>query len=358
MDNPFKFGSIVEGPYFTDRSRERAFLRQVLDSPNHAVLISPRRYGKSSLVVETLRDVKRDVIAVNMQAVTSSTKLAEALYRKFFTLHPLEKARHFLSELRIVPTVSFNPVSGAPEVSFVPDSDRQVILEDAFNVLENSGGKKRLIVVFDEFPEILQLEKGLDKILRSIMQEHKNINYILMGSQEEMMKKIFLRKKSPFYHFGVPIHLDKIPAPDFRDYIVQRLPSTLQEESRCHIADDILAFTDCHPYYTQQLAFQVWFELQQAGNVSGIVETAISHIVQSHDFDYSRLWESMNKTNRMVLMKLIDEDTPPMENSEIPASTIFSALKRLVSSGILIKNGKYRYDDPFFKKWVLQLRNI
>ena len=359
MENPFKFGSIVEGPYFTDRSEERAYLRQVLDSPNHAILISPRRYGKSSLVAETLREVKRDVISVNLQAITSSTKLAEVLYRRFFSLHPFEKARSYLTGIRIVPSVSFNPVSGVPEVSFIPNSDRQVLLEDAFSVLEKSGGKKRLIVVFDEFPEILQLEKGLDKILRSIMQEHKNINYVLMGSQEEMMKKIFLRKSSPFYHFGVPIHLDRIPAPDFKDYIEQRLPSAVPEKARLRIADEILSFTDCHPYYTQQLAFQVWFELLQTGpHTDNVVETAVNHIVQSHDFDYSRLWESMNKTNRMVLLKLADGDTQPMENPEIPASTIFSALKRLVSSGILIKNGKYLYDDPFFKKWVLQLRAL
>ena len=44
--------------------------------------------------------------------------------------------------------------------------------------------------------------------------------------------------------------------------------------------------------------------------------------------------------------------TPPMENPELPSSTIYSALKRLVSAGILIKNGKYVYDDPFFKLWV------
>ena len=52
MENPFKFGTVVEGKYFTDRVDERAFLEQILDSPNHAVLISPRRFGKSSLVKE------------------------------------------------------------------------------------------------------------------------------------------------------------------------------------------------------------------------------------------------------------------------------------------------------------------
>ena len=48
--NPFKFWTIVEGDFFTDRVEETAVLLQKLDSENHIVLISPHRLGKSSLV--------------------------------------------------------------------------------------------------------------------------------------------------------------------------------------------------------------------------------------------------------------------------------------------------------------------
>lgn len=349
MENPFKFGTVVDGKYFTDRAEERVFLSQILDSPNHAVLISPRRFGKSSLVKEVLNSQQREVISVNLQAVTSVHKLAEALYRQLFSRRPIEKAKHYLSRLRIAPTLSYNPVTDSPEFSLLPSADKKVVLEDAFSVLEKAGEKKRLIVVLDEFPEILEIDKGLDKMLRAIMQEQKNINYILMGSQEDMMKRIFLRKKSPFYHFGSIIHLDRIPVVDFKAYIENRLPEEGQNKG---LSDEILSFTSCHPYYTQQLAFQVWFELRQGVETPSAVSTAVEHIVRAHDFDYSRLWESMNRTNRLVLLKLATSTTLPMENPEIPASTIYSALKRLVSAGILIKNGKYVYDDPFFKLWV------
>ena len=33
--NPFKFGTIVDGDYFTDRVEETALLKQKLDSENH-----------------------------------------------------------------------------------------------------------------------------------------------------------------------------------------------------------------------------------------------------------------------------------------------------------------------------------
>ena len=352
MENPFKFGSIVDGKYFTDRKQEQAFLTQILQSPNHAVLISPRRFGKSSLVSETLKNEKREIIFLNMQAITSPLKMAEDIYRRFFAKHPISKAKYFLSHARIVPTLSINPITGTPEVSLQPNVNSQVVLEDAFTLLEKAGAKKRLIVVLDEFQDILLIEKGMDKILRSIMQEHRNINYILMGSQEDMMKKIFLRKKSPFYHFGTIIHLDRIPADDFERYIEERLPSALRGEG---ISSQILSFTACHPYYTQQLAFQVWFEFHQGAAKEAVVSTAVEHVVQAHDFDFSRLWESMNKTNRAVLLKLAAGKSSPFENLVLPQSTVFSALKRMVAAGILIKNGKYVYDDPFFKLWVSKL---
>jgi len=352
MQNPFKFGSLVDGEYFTDRKKERAFLKQIIDSPNHAVIISPRRFGKSSLVAETLKNEEREIISLNIQSVTSSIKLAEALYRKYFINHPVAKARHYMSHLRIIPTITINPLTNYPEVAFMPSVNPQVVLEDVFALLEKAGEKKRLIVILDEFQDILMLDKDLDKILRSIMQAQKNINFILMGSQEDMMKKIFLRKKSPFYHFGSTIYLNTIPESDFSDFIEKRLPVGYLGKG---IPKRILDFTRCHPYYTQQLAFQVWFECQQGISDKDVVIVSIDDIVNAHDFDYSRLWESMNNTNRQVLLKLAMRDESPLENRELPSSTIFSALKRMVSSGILIKNGKYVFDDPFFKLWVQRL---
>ena len=355
MENPFKFGTVVDGKYFTDRKKEQSFLRQIINSPNHAVLISPRRFGKSSLVAQVLNECKRECIHINMQAVTSIGSLAEMILRKASAGHPLQKAAHFLTKFRVAPTISVNPLSGLPEFSFQPGTDRQTMLEDAFSVLEDMGKKERLIVVFDEFQEILKIDKSLDRILRSIMQEQKNINYILMGSQEDMMKNIFLRKKSPFYHFGTPIHLGRIPYADFKNYLKERLALMTSASEADFLSEEILRCTDCHPYYTQQLAFQVWYQMDAAGPLEDVVRDAVNQIVMMHDFDYSRLWDSMNLTNKAVLIKLADAaDQFEMASLNMPTSTVFSTLKRLVKSGIVLKDNYYELDDPFFRIWIQQ----
>ena len=134
--NPFKFGTIVDGDYFTDRVEETALLKQKLDSENHIVLISPRRYGKSSLVQRVLADSDRPQIRLDMQYVVSVSDFASQLLKALFRIYPMERIRHSMTHFRIAPTVSVNAVTGALEVNFQPAANNVVLLEDAMALLE------------------------------------------------------------------------------------------------------------------------------------------------------------------------------------------------------------------------------
>ena len=174
MENPFKFGTIVEDNYFTDRVDEVAFIRQFVNSPNHLVLISPRRFGKSSVVEKALKLSGRKHITVNLQQVTSVNDLSAKLLRAFFKIYPLERVRHLITHFRIIPTLSLNPVTGLMDVGFQPSADGTVLLEDVMNLIEEAHSENnRMIVVLDEFQEILDIAPQLDKKLRSIMQVQK-----------------------------------------------------------------------------------------------------------------------------------------------------------------------------------------
>ena len=130
MGNPFKFGTIVDGQYFTDRTKELQYVEQILQSENHLVLISPRRFGKSSLVNKALEQTTRKHIVINMQSVTSVQNFASRLMSALFRLNPGEKMKHLMTHFRVVPTVSTNPMTGSVDVSFNPSMNSDVILED------------------------------------------------------------------------------------------------------------------------------------------------------------------------------------------------------------------------------------
>ena len=351
MENPFKFGTIVEAEYFTDRIKEVAYIKQSLQSANHLVLISPRRFGKSSVVAKAVKESGRKCITLNLQSVTSVQDLSAKLLREFFKIHPLQRVRHLIAHFRIIPTISTNPVSGAMDVSFQPGVDGIILLEDVLNLLESSHSEtNRLIVVLDEFQEIKDIAANLDRQMRSIMQTQKHINYILLGSQESMMTDIFENKKSPFYHFGELMRLGKLPRLDFHQYLSDRLSPIFPKDSSA-LSDRILDFTNCHPYYSQQLAANIWQVGVLQPNIEDPFLAAINHIVITHALDYERLWMSLNRTNRWILQRLASRK--PLQSGEYKTSTIYSALNRLQKNGFAIYSDRYELEDPFFREWIL-----
>ncbi len=353
MENPFKFGTIVSDSHFTDRIEEKKYVTEILESVNHLILISPRRYGKSSLVHEVLKTIGRPSIFINLQSVTSIQQMAGMIIKATLSKFPMERIKYYLTHFRFVPTISVNPLTDGIDLSFQPGIDAQILLEDAFELIEKVGEKKRMIVVFDEFQEILKIDKHLDKQLRAIMQEQQHVNYVMLGSQESMMVGIFEKKKSPFYHFGILMTLKKIPYEDFFAYISSRLQQTCPEEWADELAKEILKFTQCHSYYAQQLAFQVWSVLQKQHDLDAIIKTAVDEIVSQHDYDYERLWQSLGKTDKRTMQLLCESDYQTSKKQyELPSSTLQSALKRLTEQGFLIKDYTYQIDDPFFKRWI------
>lgn len=352
MENPFQYGVLVDNEYFTDRVDELKEVQLSLNSANHLILISPRRFGKSSLVAKVVKASGRPCVSLNMQNVLSVEDFSSKILREIFRLYPMERIRHLMSHFRIIPTISTNPVTNVIDVSFQPVVNNLVLLEDAMALLEKvSIEGKKLIVVFDEFQEILNIRKGLDKQLRSIMQEQHNLNYILLGSQESMMTEIFERKKSPFYHFGKLMRLDKIPYDDFRNYISSRLP--LEDKANLNaIVEEILSFTNLHPYYTQQLSAEVWDMLTHDNPTDGVVTASIRKILRTHDLDYERLWLNFNRTDRSIMLNL-SKRVNPMQNRQMATSTSYSAIKRLMKSGYIIRVNDYEIEDPFFKEWII-----
>ena len=352
MENPFKFGTVVEAEYFTDRVKEVNYINQFIQSPIHLILISPRRFGKSSVVAKAITQSGRKSITVNIQQVVSVADLAAKLMREFFKVHPMERIRHLITHFRIIPTVTTNALTGTVDVSFQPGVDATILLEDVMELMEKAHTESdRLVVVLDEFQEILDLAPRLDKKLRAIMQEQKHINYILLGSQESMMTDIFEKKKSPFYHFGELMRLGKLPRDNFHEYLTVRLENCFPN-NHDELADDILDYTGSHPYYTQQLASNVWQIGMLQPEQKDVLHVAVDRIVTTHGLDYERLWLNFKRTNKWILQRLASNGN--LQTGEHRTSTVYSALKRLQKDGYVIYSDRYEIEDPFFKEWILR----
>ena len=135
-----------------------------------------------------------------------------------------------------------------------------------------------------------------------------------------------------------------------KSYIADRLKDVSEQPTQ--IADEILAFTSCHPYYTQQLSFAVWNNLE-AGKNEDVLQLAIEDIITTHDLDYERLWLNFNKTDKYVMVSICEGNNPAQDRNQ-PTSTMTSALLRLSKKGYIIRSDRYEIEDPFFRKWILK----
>ena len=363
--NPFRFGSVVSGEYFTDRKKEIKEIVSEIKSGQHIVLMSPRRYGKTSLVHEAMKASGAKGFRINMELIADEVDLANYYVRNALSLSKFEKIKYYLKNLKIQPYIQIQPMTNEISVSFSTETRSiSTLLSDTLQLPEiiARGIKKKIVIVFDEFQEIRRISSILERKMRGTFQNHQNITYIFIGSQESMIREIFQNRKNPFYKFGRHISLKKIPRNEFADFIVERFLSQKIDARR--IVEDILEFTDCHPYYTQQLCHEIYILTEQKILTKGIIDKAVGQITTEHHADYSRWWNSLTNTERKVIIGIASGNCNPTSQEFIrrysirSTSTSGSVVSKLIASGTLIKKEgkKVEIEDPFWKEWVLKNR--
>lgn len=96
-----------------------------------------------------------------MQAVLSKEDFAAKLLKELLNQFKLEKMKHYLRNFRIIPSINMNPMTDELSVSFQPSTDNgTTAIEDVLNTIQKvSTPQNKLIVVFDEFQSILEIDK-------------------------------------------------------------------------------------------------------------------------------------------------------------------------------------------------------
>ncbi|MCR4765728.1 MAG: hypothetical protein K5856_06115 [Bacteroidaceae bacterium] len=229
-------------------------------------------------------------------------------------------------------------------------------LAEVFSLLENIALlKPGFTIVFKNFQVIKELDSNIVMKISRIIKNQTKTCYIVMGNQEADMKAIFEKKKAPFYYIGEVLRLGKISHEELSNYISNKFLSVAGVQSSREITTKILETTNCHPYYTMLLAANVWQILVNQGLIKNVTELAIEETINQQDLNYERIWVSFNRTDRRVL-QTICQHKKIFEDKSFPTSTTFSAVKRLMQAGYIIKTEEYQLEDPFFELWILRHR--
>ena len=299
MSKAFDFGKIADGFYYTNRDKEAAWLKQQIGSGINAMLISPRRWGKSSLVQQVAEKIKKDDPAVvfcfvDLFNIRSEQEFYEALSRQV-----LKNTNSNLTEIgktvgsffkQIIPKISFSPDPSTDiEVSFRRDELKKHYSE-ILNLPEKIAQKKKIkiVVCIDEFQNISFFNEPLavQKRLRAHWQKHYAVNYILYSSKRHLMMDFFTKPSMPFYKFGEILFLEKIDEKHWIPFIVKRFRDTGKQISDS-LAKGIAVVMKNHPYFVQQLAQAAWNSTVRKCTPEAI-EEAIEDLLNQYTILYQR----------------------------------------------------------------------
>jgi len=373
MQNPFTFGAIVSGEDFADRQHEIDELTQALLSRTSAIIASPRRYGKTSLILEVFRRIKSQgvlTIYVDLFPVSSRTGFVERYAAALSQTDKdrLDEAVAFLREIIPTPKIVIRP-EGIPGIEVESSRTRKEVEALMSSILDApqklaERKKKAVAVAFDEFQEIENLDgEQMQREIRSKIQHHKNVAYIFAGSRKHLLDKIFADKTKPLYRIGKPLYLGPIPAKDFADFIKRKFESTQIHLSET-VAHEILSTTECHPYYTQQLCHEIWNLLGPESDVdTSHVKEAIQKVLVAQNYAFTTIWEPLPPTQRALLRGIAVNGGAKIFSKEFIArhslgtpSNVQKAARYLVERGLLERvDDNYTISDVFQREW---LKNI
>ena len=376
MENPFKYGGIVKGPYFADRETELAELTREMENLNRVFLVSPRRYGKTCLLANLLDRIERQNCAVAYLDLNAYPELRSfaAAYTQL-TSRALESSTDKLLKIfaglqRLRPKVSVGPdgaLSGSLEVAMGEREALPALLEGMRHAEALARKtKRRLVVVIDEFSDMEKYNgRSVEKALRAEVQQQASIGYIFSGSEESVMLSMVRDRKRAFFKLGRIMELGPIGRKEYIDFIY----GWLRKGAYVVKKEDLGPILDVGrevPLNIQRLCHTLWESARERGKITPSLIAELPFTVARQDSPhFELLWHTASPQQKLLLMALSDEpDAKPFSRDfQIthgigPSSSIKASLDSLVKKGILRrrKDGSYQFSDAFMLYWIRSMQ--
>jgi hypothetical protein len=370
MQTPFNFGRTVKNESFTNREQEIRKLTSNFTNQVNTIIISPRRWGKSSLVErvaaqaksKSMRVVKIDLFGMRTEEEFYNV-LANAIMKATAskTEEWLDLMKKFIRHVTPKFTVELGDKQKF-DLTFDTDWIRKHFRE-VLDLSEKIAIEKKLkiVVCIDEFQNIATFPNAMavQKKLRSAWQHHDHVTYCLYGSKQHMMMDLFTLQSNPFYKFGELIYLQKISEPKWITFITRQFERTGKGITQLQ-AQKISAVVKCHPYYVQQLSHLVWINTENTVTDASI-DMSIQELVDQNAILYFKETEELNNTELKLLRAINANEQQLSSRTTIQkynlgtSASVIKAKKSLIGKEIIDESDKQPFFlDPAFELWFVQ----
>src|SRR3989339_468760 len=357
---------LATGLAFCNRLEELKRLKYNLETVSPTLILSPRRYGKTSLSLKAFEQLGWPYIQIDLYKAFSEEDIEKFILRGIgLLLGKLEKtpqklvalAADFFSNLNV--SVSIEKEGLSLDFSKRKKSPTEVIL----NALERLHGlaekrQKKIIVYLDEFQVVGQVcsNYAIEAVIREVAQKSQYIAFVFSGSDRHLIEQLFSDKKRPFYKLCDVISLDRISELSYEKQLqkasVEKWGSELSKET----VAAILGYTERHTYYLNKLCSILW---QDKHPTPGLVAKTWNNFVLENKSPVEREL-SLLTTNQRKILTLIAEKNEVVEpfgkaflsELNMSNSSAARAMKLLVNKDYILvdsANNHYKVLDPLIK---------
>lgn len=384
MTNPFVYGEVVPASSFVDREVELDRLTGDLLAGQKVFLISPRRYGKSSLVRQALRAAERGgalTVDVTVSSYSSYVAFLEGYAQALLSVETrLDRARAWFRDMlgAVRPEIRMEPdrAGGTTLALSFPAArtgrDVSRLAQEVFALPGRIAEARRrhLAVALDEFQAIGSFDGGdgrgtrmhqVEHALRAAVQHQRRVGYVFSGSEPTLMERMLGRSR-PFYKAGPVMRLQKIPADRFADFVDARFRAT-RIRPDAGLGAAVVELAGNLPYDVQRLAHEMWDDARAGARKTVGLEdlhATLKRLLGEHDAIFEATWQRLTLAQRAALRAAVIEEGRELLSADVRArhrlsgtSTIQASLTALVRDDVLAREGtRYVVVDSLLREWV------
>ncbi len=372
MENPFIVTGKIKPEYFCDRVEESERLtRCILSGGENMVIISPRRLGKTGLILHCFDkpEVQEHVTTLFIDILRTSSLqeftyvLGRAVFKTLGT-RSQQMMKNIIDTLRSLRgSFGYDPVMGTPtfDIKLGDITNPTYTLEEIFACLEQSS--EHIVVAIDEFQQIVNYpEKNIEALLRTHIQQSANANFIFAGSERHIMGEMFLEHARPFYQSATMMSLSPISLDKYEDFVIKHFSA-----NQLTVATDAIS----HAYhllqgntYYMQKTFREAFAMALGGKTCDkqMIEDIISSIMQDNSHKYSESLAQLTLPQKELLMAIATEGRARRITSSQfvkrhrlkSASSVQAAIRKLMEYGIVtMQENEYYIEDQLLQRWLM-----
>ncbi len=373
----FKNGKPVVAGDFIGREEELFRLRSSVENSNSIVLIAPRRYGKTSLILELKHQYKANYIHIDLMNVYTKRELALKIIDQSYKIagfssaieqlknQSVELLKNIINHFSTL-SLSIDDLKIQTAQKLIGDKSDDELLEFAFNLPQIIADKLNIRIVFiiDELGEITKFSKSeqLLQKMRAIFQLQDKITFVFAGSQYHLMQKLFSSSNSAFFRFATVLNIMPMNTNDYKDFLIEKLAIEEVNITLEHIAL-IQNISNGLPYYIMKMANEIYFYSKfkdKKINSISILRIALSIYNSEKDFISLELLKVKGKKYFIEILKQIANENNPypvLEALGVRSQNINKIINELKTYGLIYKeNNQYIVLDPFIK-YYLQEKN-